>query len=275
MGKLKALPPALPVLPPILSAPPKTADDIYRSARWRILVAEIKRARGPACCKCGSEHRVAGDHIVELKDGGAAYDRSNIQLLCQACHNQKTSGAARDRAERPLSGGGLAHPSWFRPVVVPLAIVCGAPGSGKSTWVRQRMVPGERLICFDTIAAGMFGDGSAQRMARDLSMDEAAQVLKARNEAIADLMWAKARARWRGAWLIVSEPEARWRRWWAETVRPECVVVLRPAAEVCKARIVRDARDGDRRKDGALEAVDAWFASYSESPVDTTIEGGA
>jgi 5-methylcytosine-specific restriction enzyme A len=37
------------------------------------------------------------DHIVELKDGGAPLDRSNLWLLCGSCHSLKTAG---ERARR-------------------------------------------------------------------------------------------------------------------------------------------------------------------------------
>lgn len=97
MGKLTNLTPALPTLPPRVKMPPKIADSLYTSPEWRRLVADIKRERGRFCERCGGTHRVLGDHIVEVKDGGAQFDRSNIELLCQACHNRKT---AQQRARR-------------------------------------------------------------------------------------------------------------------------------------------------------------------------------
>jgi 5-methylcytosine-specific restriction enzyme A len=37
------------------------------------------------------------DHVVPLKDGGARFDRANLQPLCVSCHNRKT---ARETAGR-------------------------------------------------------------------------------------------------------------------------------------------------------------------------------
>ncbi|MBT3205587.1 MAG: hypothetical protein HOB14_00275 [Gammaproteobacteria bacterium] len=31
------------------------------------------------------------DHIIEIKDGGSQLDERNLQSLCHACHNAKTS----------------------------------------------------------------------------------------------------------------------------------------------------------------------------------------
>jgi 5-methylcytosine-specific restriction endonuclease McrA len=34
--------------------------------------------------------RVYGDHIIELQDGGALLDPSNVALRCAPCHGRKT-----------------------------------------------------------------------------------------------------------------------------------------------------------------------------------------
>lgn len=107
MGKvLSNLAPQLSSLSPLIKAPPKVADSIYLSKEWRRFVADIKRERGRFCERCGSTHRVAGDHIVEVKDGGAPFNRSNIELLCQACHNRKTHQQKARRARGDIAGVG-------------------------------------------------------------------------------------------------------------------------------------------------------------------------
>lgn len=81
-----------------VTVPLKRADSFYASPEWRALVRQLKRDRGGWCERCGSSHRVAGDHIVEIKDGGAALDPANVELLCQSCHNRKTAAARAKRA---------------------------------------------------------------------------------------------------------------------------------------------------------------------------------
>lgn len=85
--------------PRVLPAP-KIADALYLSPEWRSLMVQIKRDRGARCEDCGSTHRVAGDHVVEVKDGGAPLDPKNVRLRCQACHNAKTAKAKAARARR-------------------------------------------------------------------------------------------------------------------------------------------------------------------------------
>lgn len=79
--------------------PPKRADDFYSSAPWRDLRASVLRERGPRCEKCGAGGRVYLDHITELRDGGAPLDRSNVMILCAACHTRKTAQARARRLD--------------------------------------------------------------------------------------------------------------------------------------------------------------------------------
>jgi len=78
---------------------PKTADYLYTSREWHALRDEIIRERGPYCQdpRCanpdGPHPKLIGDHIVEIKDGGAEFDKANIMLRCSACHARKTAAA--------------------------------------------------------------------------------------------------------------------------------------------------------------------------------------
>jgi len=76
--------------------PPKRADPFYLSREWRALIAAIIHDRGRRCedplCKYPSRAgiRLFGDHIVELRDGGAPLDPANVMLRCGSCHTRKT-----------------------------------------------------------------------------------------------------------------------------------------------------------------------------------------
>lgn len=98
----------LPMLRPRLHAaslqtaalPPKVADPFYSSAKWIALRERVRREAGGRCQaeRCGrAERRMFVDHIVELKDGGAPLERSNMWLLCSSHHAAKT---AAERAKR-------------------------------------------------------------------------------------------------------------------------------------------------------------------------------
>lgn len=64
-------------------------------------MSRIKARRGSVCEQCGQAGRVVGDHVVELKDGGAALDEGNVRLLCWSCHTAKTHRARVARLAAP------------------------------------------------------------------------------------------------------------------------------------------------------------------------------
>ncbi|HVJ31650.1 MAG TPA: HNH endonuclease [Terriglobia bacterium] len=83
---------------------PKHHDSFYVTPEWRQLVGSIVKERGRKCERCARTHneagapvRIFGDHIQELKDGGAPLDRRNVMLLCGSCHTSKTLA---ERAKR-------------------------------------------------------------------------------------------------------------------------------------------------------------------------------
>ena len=107
MGTLRMLPGRFGRAPRRVPALPKKADGFYISKEWRSLVGRIKRQRGPWCERCGAGGqgvRVIGDHKIEIRDGGAKLDDSNVELMCAGCHGVKTAAAKADRVRN--RGGG-------------------------------------------------------------------------------------------------------------------------------------------------------------------------
>lgn len=81
-----------------VKSPPKVVDDIYTTPRWKALRTRVRieaqgRCEAPGCTSPGYHT----DHKIELRDGGAPFDRSNVWLLCSRCHGQKT---VQERAKR-------------------------------------------------------------------------------------------------------------------------------------------------------------------------------
>ena len=54
---------------------------------WDVARAEVLREQS-YLCPCGARADVV-HHIVEIKDGGAAGDKANLQALCILCHVNK------------------------------------------------------------------------------------------------------------------------------------------------------------------------------------------
>lgn len=76
----------------------KRALPFYLTAEWKALVTRLIKLRGRSCQDCGAKGgRIYADHVVELKDGGAALDPMNVRLLCAPCHGRKTEQKKRER----------------------------------------------------------------------------------------------------------------------------------------------------------------------------------
>lgn len=97
MARLKRLPDRLGALPDRVKPAPKVALPFYGSPEWLALMRRLKSERGNWCEVCGRGGRIYGDHVVEIRDGGAMLDPRNVHLLCHGCHQAKTE---REKARR-------------------------------------------------------------------------------------------------------------------------------------------------------------------------------
>jgi 5-methylcytosine-specific restriction endonuclease McrA len=62
-----------------------------RSKRWPALRLLTKRRDGFRCVECGTRGRLEVDHVRPVRTHPAlAFELSNLQTLCPACHGRKT-----------------------------------------------------------------------------------------------------------------------------------------------------------------------------------------
>ena len=107
----------------------------YGSA-WDKLRPIVFRRDAGLCQPCKAKGLVTAgticDHIVPKNEGGTD-DLDNLQTICKRCHTLKTA------KESARGGGHVAfEPEWLPAAKVPVVVVCGPPGSGKTTYVKER-----------------------------------------------------------------------------------------------------------------------------------------
>lgn len=273
--------------------PMKQAESFYTNAAWRALrLAALKRDHF-RCTVCGVYVGAKGDSRVDhirprSECPELALELSNLRVLCATCDNrrhfEKGGGQARGcgpdgwptaRAEgvaaMPKGRGLLSHPAGLRPAVVPLVIVCGAPASGKSTWVDGQRGPDDLVIDLDVIGSRMAAEMAPAGATVSTDADGhhwprflLERALHARNRMLDGL--ADAAAPWPRAWFIVCEPEARWRAWWDRTLRPERVVVMDTPMAECVRRAGRDK--------ARIAVILRHFALYQARVGDTLVQDG-
>jgi 5-methylcytosine-specific restriction protein A len=207
----------------------------------------------PLCRFCKDRGLVRPAEEVDHIDGNSHNnDRDNLRPLCRTCHLQRT---ARDQA----FGKYQWRPDWLRPSTIPLTIVCGAPASGKTTYVQRHRNNADLVIDLDVIASGLAG-APLHGWDRERWLTPA---IRARNEMLGDI--GRPTDRWPRAWLIISEPKPDNRQWWADRMKPGRIVVLETPPAEC---IVRARRDSDRRMDRTIEAIGRWWSEYERREGD-------
>ena len=61
-----------------------------RISDWKAIRDQALARDGRRCVNCGTRATEV-DHIVEIQDGGAEFDLSNLRSLCHSCHATKTA----------------------------------------------------------------------------------------------------------------------------------------------------------------------------------------
>jgi 5-methylcytosine-specific restriction protein A len=178
------------------------------------------------------------DHITPHRgDPRLFWDESNWQRLCKRCHGLKTKGEGDVNAT---------------PVSIPIiTLVCGPPGAGKSTYVRQHMQPGDLVLDLDALLSALSG----------LPLHEdAPSVLpfawEARDAVLAQL---KRASTCRHAWIIDMAASLEDRTRYRHQYNADVVVLM---SDRCKERTaVRQLN----------HVVDSWLSNYVADARDTVV----
>lgn len=267
------------------SAEGKAYQRLYWTARWK-RIREALFDSEPYCRMCSKPHKLVratvADHVIDHHGDEHLFFNGELQPLCKTCHDsvkQRETKRGAKQAAFGLDGfpvedvapqpsrkglGPIAHPAWFRPVFVPLTIVCGPPAAGKSTYVQSHAGKADLVIDLDAIALAAFG-----KRVTLLDGERLIDCLKQRNQALADLMWKKAICKYPHAWLIVAEPDPFKRQWWADTVKPARIAVLETSEAECLARAAADK--GPARHANVAKGIKAWWRDYHRRDGDEVI----
>ena len=262
MVRLRTLPPRLQSLPERIKRAPDKAESTERlrirgRKRQEIRTAHFRER--PLCVACEKlgivSLAVELDHVVALVNGGVeSHDPFvNRQGLCVDHHRIKSRedlALSRRAGPNALSDAATLRrmPKGVRKSRIPVTIVSGAAGSGKSTYLRQHVGPNDVVIDLDAIQQELSGLPEHHTGGKwvALSLDE-------RNRRLRALADDTTHDR---AWFVIAAPVPQERAWWAETLGAELVVMRTPLQE-CIRRIQADpARAG--HTDRMIAAARAW-----------------
>jgi 5-methylcytosine-specific restriction endonuclease McrA len=239
-----------PMLPRLMVQKLKGAD----STRWDRISRHYRNAH-PLCEWCLKEGRVvpahAVDHIAPHRGNKTLlYDMNNLQSLCELCHNARKQSLETYGYDRTIgkdgwpidpahpannrNGGvptlqGFSIPHFVRKSRIPVHLVCGPPASGKTTFVKQHMQPGDIVIDLDD-----YKERHGSRYATDHRITSAA--FAERDSAIRALADTPSGQ----AWLIVSAPSIEERSAWKRALGNVTVHMMTTSKDECHKRIDQD-----------------------------------
>lgn len=199
-------------------------------------------ARNPKCARCDAPATVV-DHIIAHKgDSAVFWDTRNWQGLCDRHHN--VAKQSEEKRKPPK----LATP-FVRAPRIPVTIVCGPAGAGKSTYVAEHRGERDLVIDLDVIRSRLAGTGLHDAAPRWLK-----PALEVRNQLLDGLASDTEHDR---AWFIISAPEKAERDLWAKKLNANVVLLDVPLDE-CVRRLRASRDDAERHIQFATE----WWRRY-------------
>jgi 5-methylcytosine-specific restriction protein A len=228
----------------------------YRHRRWKKMRLH-QLAIEPLCRLCKRDDKITPasivDHVERHFGDPEKFWCSELQSVCRPCHEiRKKFFEARgyDRGVDPVTGWpldpkhpanlprtafrrfGFSIPHNLRASAIPVFLVCGAPASGKTTWVNARKKSGDVVISLDDckIAVGGRAWDTDRRIFR-------------RAMAYRDSMLRTLSLKTQGrAFVVIGGPAQAERDAWCKALgAAHCTVtVLDTPADVCIARLHAD-----------------------------------
>lgn len=146
---------------------------------------------------------------------------------------------------------GFSIPHYIMPSAIPITLVCGPPGAGKSTVVREGAGPADIVVDFDTYLKAAGG------VKWDTDKTKVRAAFAARDAALRGL----AERTGGMAWVIACAPTRAERAAWTAALKNVSVIMLDVPPDVCKERIREDS-DRLHAVEKMCAAVDDWWRNY-------------
>jgi 5-methylcytosine-specific restriction protein A len=226
-----------------------SANERGYTNRWQ-KARKIYLSHHPMCAECLFNERLTPatvvDHIIPHKgDYELFWDKDNWQPLCKKCHDKKTFTETRPNYI-PLA---LYYPQIEKPISN-VTLVCGSPGSGKTTYINNNKSDGDLVIDIEN---------------KILTKANLKTQLIERNKLLREL----SKIKYNHVWVSAAAPTKKVRSHWIRQLNPIETIVLLPSIETLKNQIMNDSNRKD--KDKFIMIAKNWHEKYEPMDKDIVI----
>lgn len=206
--------------------------------------------RHPDCENCGEPgpEGMIIDHIVEVRDGGK-HSQDNLRTLCRTCHGIRHANERTMFTRHRQKGFGKSQ--------IPVVIVAGPPGAGKTTWVKERLIWGDLVLDVDALFVALTGGLPMY----DKPTSLLPFVMECRDAAIGRLARPSEARR---CWIITGKADLSELERLRDELGASELVILETSPLECVRRIGGDPRRKDRWELWQ-DLVQKWFRQHHAS----------
>lgn len=233
------------------------AKQIYNSKRWITKREYVFSKNFGICERCGRPGEEVHHKIYltpeNIHNPEIVYGEDNLELLCRDCHfdeHRKTNPLSNNFKKRVrLTNNGMYFDDEGNPQPVKRWLVCGAPASGKTTYVLDHMDHGDLVIDFDLIGQALSLQGK----------DEVPDNLVETVSGVIDYLYRlviDGKIDARNIWIVASLPKDKERDLIAERLNA-VIVSIDTDIESCIANIMND--DACKNKELKKEILKNYF----------------
>lgn len=242
----------------------------YSTSQWKAIRTD-QLQREPLCERCKKRGKIIAatvvHHLVPHKGDWTLFVKGPFASSCKPCHDGAEQQIERIGFHAAIGADGwptdsnhpvnkvrrprFSIPAGIRPSGIPVHLVCGAPASGKTTFVRDRARPGDIIIDFDDIRerVGSSRYDNTRSTLRAAFMERARMI---RN--LADQCEGE-------AWLIVMAPTHDERMAWKQALHNVVIHQINSDRVECERRVREDvARRGEVER--LIVAIENYYARH-------------
>ncbi|MDP4153275.1 MAG: AAA family ATPase [Bacillota bacterium] len=237
------------------------AIGLYKSKKWEKCRDSFMSSKNYICERCGDIavicHHKKYITPENINDPNITLNWNNLEALCRTCH-------AAEHMSMGACAPGLTFDESGNLVKINNAyLICGSPGSGKSTWVKEHKHNDDIVIDLDYICAALMGEPDNIYLNHEPVLAVALEVQKL----LYQIIKAK-RGKWRSAYVITSTPSKDKQNKLAKELDAK-IIVMETTLTECIERIKNDQRRASSTEK-FIELAKQWYENFTSSPPGLT-----